>query len=211
MSKPSVVSDSILVKTGGESIPSTKNIVPPSDFPVPNESGRLDTITIIDTHFSKEKQDSIAFRRELQRQQMEALRDIEVAKAERVVQKHKHLAAMERDEQQFEYSCMKRIRQGKIRTLDVYQEAKLTMYHGLIKKLEEQANDSTLSFKQLLALYKKQLKDFESITISDQKLSELIAEYESQTKQVINALKDKKGVLTTNRQINQRMSNDTEN
>ena len=96
------------------------------------------------------ERDTTAIKNEMRRQQINILKKIEIAKAERVMHEMQHQAIMERDRQDME--------RHKVRTL---YSVKDVMYQGLIKKLKEMADDETLSFDMLYNKYKEKLQLFE--------------------------------------------------
>ena len=89
--------------------------------------------------------DSIAVKQALRQKQIEASTKVDIANAERIVMRARHKVILEN-----EHMHMERAK------LQALAHAKQTMYEGLIKKLDEQANDETLSFNHLLKKYEEQ-------------------------------------------------------
>ena len=124
--------------------------------------------------------DSIAVKQALRQKQIEALAKVDIANAERIITVARHKVILEN-----EHMHMERTK------LQALAHAKQTMYEGLIKKLDEQANDETLSFNHLLKKYEEQLlifkKDF--LKIEDDGTFKFIVPADDEKVRVMNHAK----------------------
>lgn len=113
---------------------------------------------VITAPMFQSQNDTLSIKQEMRRRQIEVLKEIEIAKADRVIHEMQYQAQMDRERQNMEYDKIGALR-----------KAKHAMYNGLIKKLEKMADDETLSFDGLYNKYKEKLQLFETdlLAVSD--------------------------------------------